>query len=66
VGKYLKTVTYQEVVDPAASAALGELCGRASRVEQFEGHARSGDVRSAKFGDANPGWIDDGMCADRR
>jgi sulfopropanediol 3-dehydrogenase len=66
VGKYLKTVTYQEVVDPAASAALGELCGRASRVEQFEGHARSGDVRSAKFGDANPGWIDHGMFADRR
>jgi sulfopropanediol 3-dehydrogenase len=66
VGKYLKTVTYQEVVDPAASAALGELCGRASRVEQFEGHARSGDVRSAKFGNANPGWIDDGMLANRR
>ena len=33
VGKYLKTVTYQEVVDRDASAALGELCGRASRVE---------------------------------
>jgi sulfopropanediol 3-dehydrogenase len=66
VGKYLKTVTYQEVVDPAASAALGELCGRASRVEQFEGHARSGDVRSAKFGSANPVWIDDGLSTDRR
>jgi sulfopropanediol 3-dehydrogenase len=71
VGKYLKTVTYQEVTDPAASAALGELCGRASRVEQFEGHARSGDVRSAKFGGAKfgraqPGWINDAMPADRR
>src|SRR4029077_19152404 len=42
VGKYLKTVTYQEVTDEASSAALGELCGRASRVELFEGHARSG------------------------
>jgi sulfopropanediol 3-dehydrogenase len=52
-------VTYQEVADPAASAALGELCGRASRVEHFEGHARSGDVRSAKFGSATPGWIPD-------
>ena len=59
VGKYLKTVTYQEVVDPAASAALGELCGRASRVERFEGHARSGDVRAAKFGSARPAWIRD-------
>lgn len=58
VGKYLKTVTYQEVVDPTASAALGELCGRASRVEQFEGHARSGDVRAAKFGDASHNCFD--------
>lgn len=48
VGKYLKTVTYQEVVDPASSAALGELCGRTARVELFEGHARAGDVRAAK------------------
>ncbi len=52
VGKYLKTVTYQEVTDPAASAALGELCGRAARVELFEGHARSGDVRARKYAGA--------------
>jgi sulfopropanediol 3-dehydrogenase len=58
VGKYLKTVTYQEVTDPAASAALGELCGRAARVESFEGHARSGDVRAAKFGGAALPWSD--------
>ncbi len=56
VGKYLKTVTYQEVADPAASAALGELCGRAARVESFEGHARSGDVRAHKFGSAALPW----------
>jgi sulfopropanediol 3-dehydrogenase len=56
VGKYLKTVTYQEVVDPAASAALGELCGRAARVETFEGHARSGDVRAHKYADAALPW----------
>lgn len=49
VGKYLRTVTYQEVTDPAASARLGEVCGRAARVELFEGHARSGDVRAAKY-----------------
>jgi sulfopropanediol 3-dehydrogenase len=48
VGKYLKTVTYQEVTDPASSAALGRLCGRAARVELFEGHARSGDLRAAQ------------------
>jgi histidinol dehydrogenase len=33
VGKYLKTVTYQEVRSPESSALLGEVCGRASRVE---------------------------------
>ncbi|OKH79603.1 histidinol dehydrogenase [Mycobacterium sp. SWH-M3] len=56
VGKYLKTVTYQEVTDPKASAALGTLCGRAARVESFEGHARSGDVRARKFGGAELAW----------
>lgn len=57
VGKYLRTVTYQEVTDPKSSAALGELCGRASRVEFFEGHARSGDIRAAKWrGEAMPAW----------
>jgi sulfopropanediol 3-dehydrogenase len=58
VGKYLKTVTYQEVTDTSSSAALGELCGRASRVELFEGHARSGDVRAAKYGDFQPAWTE--------
>ena len=58
VGKYLKTVTYQEVTDPRASAELGELCGRAARVESFEGHARSGDVRTLPPGQ-RPGWAPD-------
>ncbi|OWA00312.1 histidinol dehydrogenase [Streptomyces sp. CS113] len=56
VGKYLKTVTYQEVTDTASSALLGEVCGRAARVELFEGHARSGDVRAAKYGDRTLEW----------
>ena len=56
VGKYLKTVTYQEVTDRAASAMLGELCGRAARVEYFEGHARSGDVRAWKYAGASLPW----------
>lgn len=58
VGKYLKTVTYQEVTDRATSAQLGAVCGRASRVERFEGHARSGDVRAAKYGGAKMEWTD--------
>lgn len=57
VGKYLKTVTYQEVTSAYASARLGELCGRAARVESFEGHARSGDVRAAKFGSTQLAWM---------
>jgi sulfopropanediol 3-dehydrogenase len=58
VGKFLKTVTYQEVLDPNASALLGEVCGRAARVELFEGHARSGDVRAAKYAQRPLGWTD--------
>jgi sulfopropanediol 3-dehydrogenase len=56
VGKYLKTVTYQEVSNKDSSALLGEICGRASRVESFEGHARSGDVRAAKYAGADLAW----------
>lgn len=58
VGKYLKTVTYQEVTSPDSSAMLGELCGRVSRLEHFEGHARSGDIRAAKFGGTGLAWTD--------
>ncbi|MCB5292682.1 histidinol dehydrogenase [Arthrobacter sp. SO3] len=56
VGKYLKTVTHQEVTDTATSALLGEICGRASRVESFEGHARSGDVRASKYTGTDLPW----------
>ncbi|MCU1684034.1 MAG: histidinol dehydrogenase [Amycolatopsis sp.] len=67
VGKYLKTVTYQEIQDAQSSAELGEICGRASRLENFEGHARSGDIRSARFGSARPEWTDHTFAApDRR
>ncbi|MGX5357501.1 histidinol dehydrogenase [Kocuria sp. KH4] len=58
VGKYLRTVTYQEVTDTDSSAFFGELCGRASRVERFEGHARSGDVRVAKYRGGSLPWSD--------
>ena len=57
VGKYLRTVTYQEVRNADSSAAFGELCGRMSRLENFEGHARSGDVRAARFRTADLPWL---------
>ncbi len=58
VGKYLRTVTYQEVRDPQSSGDLGRVCGRAARVELFEGHARSGDVRAARHLGDHFDWID--------
>jgi sulfopropanediol 3-dehydrogenase len=58
VGKYFKTVTYQEVLDTSSSAELGELCGRTARAELFEGHARSGDVRTAKYAGADLAWTE--------
>jgi sulfopropanediol 3-dehydrogenase len=50
VGKFLKTVTFQEC-DEAASAMIGEICARQCRIENFEGHARSCDVRVEKYRD---------------
>ncbi len=64
VGKYLKTVTYQEVTDVQASAELGRVCGRAARVELFEGHARSGDVRAWKHLGDQHDWIDAALSDD--
>ncbi|OBJ43906.1 histidinol dehydrogenase [Mycolicibacterium mucogenicum] len=64
VGKYLKTVTYQEIDDAESSAELGRICGRAARLENFEGHARSADVRAAKFGGDTLPWTDHRFTAD--
>ena len=58
VGKYLRTVTYQEVSSEKASGELGRLCGRSARAENFEGHARSGDLRAHKYLDDKFKWID--------
>jgi histidinol dehydrogenase len=57
VGKYLKTVTYQEVTSENESGELGRLCGRAARAENFEGHARSGDVRAMKHLEDTFDWL---------
>lgn len=56
VGKFLKTVTYQEVTTREASARLGALLGRAARAENFEGHARAGDVRAVRLTGDLPAW----------
>ena len=48
VGKYLKTATYQRATREA-SAAIGEICARQCRVENFEAHARSCDLRVERW-----------------
>ncbi|KAJ5641805.1 hypothetical protein N7490_005805 [Penicillium lividum] len=57
VGKYLKTVTYQEVTSEQESGELGRLCGRSARAENFEGHARSGDARAHQYLGDKFDWI---------
>lgn len=66
VGKYLRTITYQEITDTASSALLGEVCGRAARVELFEGHARSGDARAARHAGTSFAWIEESRAAGTR
>lgn len=58
VGKYMKTCTYQQVVSEQASGELGRLCGRAARAENFEGHARSGDLRADLYLKDKYDWIE--------
>jgi sulfopropanediol 3-dehydrogenase len=48
VGKYLKTVTYQRAT-PEASSEIAEICARQCRLESFEGHARSCDLRAERW-----------------
>lgn len=48
VGKYMKTVTWQRSTREA-SQAVAEATARISRLEGMEGHARTADVRLAKY-----------------
>lgn len=59
VGKYLRTCTYQIIDSDRASGELGLLCGRSARAENFEGHARSGDLRAHHFLGRDYPWINE-------
>lgn len=48
VGKFLKTLTFEQMTREA-SRDIGQVAARVSRVEGMEGHARSTDVRLAKY-----------------
>jgi sulfopropanediol 3-dehydrogenase len=48
VGKFIKTVTWQRSTREA-NRDVGQACARISRLEGMEGHARTADVRLAKY-----------------
>jgi sulfopropanediol 3-dehydrogenase len=52
VGKFLKTVTYQEV-SPGATAMIGEYCSRLCAIENFAGHKEQADLRVRRYGRNN-------------
>lgn len=49
VGKFLKTVTYQQVTTPEASVMIGEYCSRLCEIENFAGHKRQADLRVERY-----------------
>ncbi len=48
VGKFIKTVTWQRSTREA-NRDIAQACARISRLEGMEGHARTADVRLAKY-----------------
>ena len=51
VGKFIKTVTYQRVTDPASSVLIGEYCSRLCAIENFAGHQAQADIRVSRYSD---------------
>ena len=49
VGKFLKTVTYQECT-PEASVVVGDYCSRLCAIERFWGHKEQADLRLRIYG----------------
>jgi sulfopropanediol 3-dehydrogenase len=52
VGKFLKTVTYQQVT-PEATVMIGEYCSRLCAIENFAGHKEQADLRVRRYGGKN-------------
>jgi sulfopropanediol 3-dehydrogenase len=50
VGKFLKTVTYQEVRTPEASALIGEYGSRLCELEGFMAHQAQCELRVRRYG----------------
>jgi sulfopropanediol 3-dehydrogenase len=45
VGKFIKTHTYQRILDDEASVLVGEYCSRLCALEHFSGHKEQADIR---------------------
>ena len=54
VGKFLKTVTYQECTEEA-SVVVGDYCSRLCAIEKFWGHKEQADLRLRRYGGRNTG-----------
>ena len=54
VGKFLKTVTYQECTEEA-SVKIGEYCSRLCAIERFSAHKEQADLRLRRYGGQNVG-----------
>ena len=52
VGKFIKTVTYQQV-SAEASAMIGEYCSRLCAIENFFAHKEQADLRVRRYGGKN-------------
>ena len=52
VGKFLKTVTYQEV-SADATAMIGEYCARLCAIENFAAHKEQAELRVRRYGRRN-------------
>jgi sulfopropanediol 3-dehydrogenase len=48
VGKFMKTVTYQECTEKA-SVVIGEYCSRLCAIERFWGHKEQADIRLRRY-----------------
>lgn len=49
VGKFMKTVTYQQCTEDA-SVLIGEYCSRLCAIERFWGHKEQADIRVRRYG----------------
>ncbi|MEM7070831.1 MAG: histidinol dehydrogenase [Pseudomonadota bacterium] len=53
VGKFIKTHTYQRILNDAATVKIGEVTSRISMMEGFAAHAEQANLRLRRYGGIN-------------